>query len=287
MSDGPSRSAQSALGLIAGHGRFPLLYARSLKAQGYRVFCAAIREEADPGIEADVDGCQWIRLGQLGRLIDAFREAGVNRAVMAGKVHKTQLYKLRPDFQGVRLMARAPDYSDDTLLGAVADELDRNGIRLVSSIEHAGPLLPGPGALTQRAPSARECRDLAFGRPIAKRVAGMDVGQSVVVKDQAVVAVEALEGTDGAIARAAALAGSGTTVIKVAKPDQDPRFDVPTVGPDTIVAMGEAGATCLALEAGITLVLDREELVRAADRAGIAVVLEAAEADGERGGQPG
>lgn len=285
MSVNPADPPDGVLGLIAGHGRFPLLYARSLKAQGYRVFCAAIREETDPAIEEAVDSCRWLRLGQLGKLIEAFRGAGVARAVMAGKVHKTRLYKLRPDLHGVRLMARAPDYADDTLLGAVADELSRHGIQLVSSVEHAGALLPGSGVLTARAPSEGERKDVAFGWEMAKGVAGLDVGQSVVVKNRAVVAVEAVEGTDGAIERGGRLAGRGTTVVKVAKPNQDLRFDVPTVGPGTVRSMERAGATCLALEAGLTLVLDRDELVPAAERAGISVVLESGQAgtDGTEG----
>lgn len=262
------------IGLIAGYGRFPLLYAQNLKAQGYRIFCAAIREETDPAVAEVADECRWLRLGQLGKLIDAFRQAGVDEAVMAGKVHKTRIYQLRPDMRAVRLMARAPDYKDDTLLGAVADELERHGIRLVSSIAHAGELLPGPGTLTQRAPTGEERGDIDFGWDLAKAVAGLDVGQSVVIKNRAVMAVEAIEGTDAAIARGGELGGGGVTVVKVAKPSQDVRFDVPTVGTDTVSVMAEAGATCLALEAGMTLVLDREEVVAAADAAGISIVLE-------------
>ncbi|WP_443081388.1 LpxI family protein [Thiohalorhabdus sp.] len=260
---------------MAGYGRFPLLYAQNLKAQGYRIFCAAIREETDPAVAEVVDDCRWLRLGQLGKLIDAFRDAGVGEAVMAGKVHKTRIYQLRPDMRAVRLMARAPDHKDDTLLGAVADELERNGIRLVSSIAHAGELLPGPGPLTRRAPNGEERGDIDFGWDLAKAVAGLDVGQSMVIKNRAVMAVEAIEGTDAAIARGGELGGGGgVTVVKVAKPSQDVRFDVPTVGTDTIRAMAAVGASCLALEAGMTLVLDRAELVAEADAAGIAIVME-------------
>ncbi|KPV41712.1 hypothetical protein AN478_01155 [Thiohalorhabdus denitrificans] len=262
------------IGLIAGYGRFPLLYADSLRAQGYRVFCAAIREESDPDIRAHVDELTWLRLGQLGKLIEAFRKAGVEEAVMAGKVHKTRIYKLRPDLRAVKLMARAPDFKDDTLLGAVASELDRAGIRLVSSIEHAGELLPGPGVLTRRDPDKTEQGDIAFGWELAKSIAGQDIGQSVVIKKRSVMAVEAIEGTDEAIRRGGSLGGGGVTVVKVAKPGQDVRFDVPTVGVDTVEVMAEAGATCLALEAGMTLVLDQAEMVAAADAAGISIVLE-------------
>jgi len=266
--------SQPPIGLIAGYGRFPLLYARNLKAQGYRIFCAAIREESDPAIEEVADECIWLRLGQLGKLIEAFRKAGVAEAVMAGKVHKTRIYQLRPDLRAVKMMARAPDFKDDTLLGAVADELDRSGIRLVSSITHAGDLLPGPGVLTRRAPDKREQGDIAFGWGLAKTLAGQDVGQSVVIKERAVMAVEAIEGTDAAIRRGAELGGGDVTVVKVAKPHQDVRFDVPTVGVDTVETMTGAGASCLALEAGMTLVLDRGEMVAAADAAGITIVLE-------------
>ncbi|MFA9461752.1 LpxI family protein [Thiohalorhabdus methylotrophus] len=271
------------IGLIAGYGRFPLLYADNLRTQGYRVFCAAIREESDPAIGEHVDELVWLRLGQLGKLIEAFRKAGVEEAVMAGKVHKTRIYKLRPDLRAVKLMARAPDFKDDTLLGAVADELDRAGIRLVSSIEHAGVLLPGPGTLTRREPSKTERGDIAFGWGLAKNIAGLDIGQSVVIKERSVMAVEAIEGTDAAIRRGAELGGGGVTVVKVAKPGQDVRFDVPTVGVDTIEIMARAGATCLALEAGLTLVLDRSEMVAAAEAAGISIVLEAPQADAARG----
>jgi hypothetical protein len=269
------------IGLIAGYGRFPLLYAENLKAQGYRVFCAAIREETDPAVTEVADAHRWLRLGQLGKLIDAFREAGVTEAVMAGKVHKTRIYQLRPDMRAVKLMARAPDYKDDTLLGAVADELARHGIELVSSIAHAGDLLPGPGTLTRRGPSREERGDIDFGWELAKAVAGLDVGQSVVIKNRSVMAVEAIEGTDAAIRRGGELGGGGVTVVKVAKPAQDVRFDVPTVGTDTIRTMAEAGATCLALEAGLTLVLDRDAVVAAADAAGISIVLEMPAAAGE------
>jgi len=279
--------SQAPIGLIAGYGRFPLLYARNLKAQGYRIFCAAIREESDPAIETVADECVWLRLGQLGKLIDVFRKAGVSEAVMAGKVHKTQIYKIRPDLRAVKLMAGAPDFKDDTLLGAVADELGRAGIELVSSIAHAGDLLPGPGVLTRREPNKRERGDIAFGWELAKAVAGQDVGQSVVIKERAVMAVEAIEGTDAAIRRGAELGNGDVTVVKVAKPTQDVRFDVPTVGTDTVQIMQEAGASCLALEAGMTLVLDWEEMVAAADAAGISIVLQdpaamAAGAEGSR-----
>ena len=262
------------LGLIAGYGRFPLLYARSLKAQGYRIFCAAIREEADPAVAQAVDECRWLRLGQLGKLIEAFHAAGVGEAIMAGKVHKTRIFKLRPDWRAVQVMARAPDYKDDTLLGAVADELERHGIRLISSITHAGSLLPGSGPLTRRAPTKDERANIDAGWHVAKAVAGLDVGQSVVIKDRAVMAVEAIEGTDAAIRRGGELAGGGVTVVKVAKPSQDVRFDVPTIGTDTVAVMAEVGATCLVAEAGMTLVLDREAVVAAADAAGISIVLE-------------
>ena len=269
------------IGLIAGYGRFPLLYADNLRRQGYRVFCAAIREETDPGIADRVDELVWLRLGQLGKLLEVFRRAGVREAVMAGKVHKTRIYQLRPDLRAVKLLAKAPDFKDDTLLGAVAEELERGGVTLVSSIAHAGDLLPGRGVLTRRAPSEAERGDIDFGWDLAKAMAGLDVGQSVVVKSRSVMAVEAIEGTDAAIRRGGELGGGGVTVVKVAKPGQDVRFDVPTVGTDTLETMVAAGATCLALEAGMTLVLDREELVREAEAAGISIVLEHTPAGGE------
>lgn len=268
--------SQGRVGLIAGYGRFPVLYAKALRAQGFEVLCTAIREEAPAEIEEVADRCVWLRVGQLGRMIEVFREAGVTTAVMAGKVHKTRIYQLRPDLRAFKLLARVPDYKDDTLLGAIADELEGEGIHLASSIEYAGPLLPGPGVLTKRAPGKRERGDIDFGWPVAKGIAGLDIGQSVVIRERAVMAVEAIEGTDEAIRRGGHLGDGEVTVVKVAKPAQDVRFDVPTIGPDTIAAMAESGATCLAAEAGMTLVLDQDEVVAAAERAGISVILQEA-----------
>ncbi len=266
--------SSNRIGLIAGYGRFPLLYAQTLKAQGYSIFCAAIREETDPSVLDWTDGHTWLHLGQLGKLVAAFRQNGITRAVMAGKIHKTRLYKLRPDLRAAKLMAQVPNFNDDTLLKAIAEELERHGVVLASSLEHAGELLSQPGVATQRAPNRDEQRDIAFGWEVATAMASLDIGQSVVVKQRAVVAVEAIEGTDATIRRGGELGGGKVTVVKVAKPAQDSRFDVPTVGPETIRTMAASGGTCLGLQAGWTLVLDRLETLALANAHGISVVLE-------------
>jgi DUF1009 family protein len=266
-----------ALGLIAGRGRFPLEVARALRRRGTRVAAVALRGETDPELEAEVDSFEWVYLGELGRLVEGLRAAGASEAVMAGKVPKTRLYgdlgSLRPDGRALALLARLADRKDDTILRAIAGELEAEGIRLRAQAEVAPDLFAGPGPLGRRQPTAAQLADVAFAWPIAKALGGLDIGQTVVVRERAVLAVEAIEGTDATIARAGALApGGGITVVKVAKPDQDPRFDMPAIGLDTLKALREAKAGVLAFEAGRTVVLDRLELAREADALGIAVV---------------
>ncbi|MBI2834244.1 MAG: UDP-2,3-diacylglucosamine diphosphatase LpxI [Acidobacteria bacterium] len=265
------------IGLIAGNGRFPFLVLEAATRLGHDVTVVAIREEADPALEqaaADRPSVRvhWISLGQLGRCTEILRDAGVPRVLMAGQVKHTKLFSgLVPDLTLLSILTRLRSRNADALISAVADALRTNGIELVDSTVFLRPLLAGAGTLTGRAPTAEECDDLAFGYAVADRMAGLDIGQTIAVKDRAVVAVEAMEGTDDVIARAGRLAGPGVRVVKVAKPNQDMRFDVPVVGLPTIRAMQAAGATVLSVDEGKTLVLDRD-FFSAADAAGIAIV---------------
>ncbi len=276
------------LGLIAGNGRFPFLLLEAARAHGLTVVVAAIKEEtspemderaaADPGVIV-----HWMSLGELSRLIDTFRAEGVTRAVMAGQVRHKQIFSsIRPDWRLAKLLLSLRTRNTDMLLGAVAKVLGDEGIELISSTAYLEPLLAKPGVLTERPPSDDELKDIEYGITVAKAVAAYDLGQTVVIAAQACVAVEAMEGTDATIARAGALfatldAGGSTlsralTVVKVAKPNQDMRFDVPVVGLPTILAMQAAGATCLCVEAGRTLLFDRAAMVLAANNAGIALL---------------
>ncbi|MGH9533496.1 MAG: LpxI family protein [Terriglobales bacterium] len=260
-------------GLIAGNGRFPFLILEAARSRGLAIIVAAIREETFPEIEAQGVPVTWLSLGQLGKLIELFHHHGVRRAVMAGQVQHKQIFSaLRPDWRMVKLLAGLAAKNTDSLLGAVAAALAAEGVELESSTAFLQPLLAGEGPLTPRAPDAREQADIAYGLGVARQLAALDIGQTVVIADRACLAAEAMEGTDATIRRAAALAqGRPLTVVKVAKPKQDPRFDVPVVGPATLAAMREARATCLAVESGITLLLDREPLLAAAAVADIAI----------------
>ena len=276
------------LGLIAGNGRFPFLLLDAARAQGFAVTVAAIREETDPEINhrGAVDekiSVHWLSLGELSRLIDIFHKEGVSMAVMAGQVKHKQIFSsIRPDWRLAKLLLNLRTRNTDMLLGAVAKVLADEGIELISSTAFLEPLLAQEGVLTKRAPDEEERKDIEYGLSVARSVAGFDIGQTVVVAAQACVAVEAMEGTDAAIERAGALMRTldeeastlerRLTVVKVAKPKQDMRFDVPVIGIRTVEAMIAAGATCLSVEAGRTLLFDREALVDRADQAGIAIV---------------
>jgi DUF1009 family protein len=276
------------LGLIAGNGRFPFLLLDAARAQGLAVVVAAIREEADAEIDrraAEDSGITvyWLSLGELSRLIDTFRKEGVTKAVMAGQVKHKQIFSsIRPDWRLAKLLLNLRTRNTDMLLGAVAKVLGDEGIELISSTAFLEPLLATEGVLTPRAPDDDERKNIAYGLDVARAVAGFDVGQTVVVAAQACVAVEAMEGTDAAIERAGLLMGSldatastlerRLTVVKIAKPNQDMRFDVPVIGMATIEAMIRAGASCLSVEAGRTLLFDREALIARAAATGIAVV---------------
>jgi hypothetical protein len=263
------------LGLIAGQGSFPLEVARCAREGGVRVVCVALRGQTRAEIEPLVDGITWIHPGEVGAGLAAFRAAGVRDVVMAGKVTKSDLFQnpegLRLDAKASGLLSEVSDRKDDTLLGKLADFLETLGLHLLAQYALTPQLLPGEGVLTATRPSDAQRADIAFGFPIAKTIGDLDIGQTVVVKDRAVLAVEAIEGTDATIRRAGAIA-PGACVVKVAKPSQDPRFDVPTIGPDTIAVLAEAKVGVLAFEAGATVVLERDVVVREADAHGIAVL---------------
>jgi UDP-2,3-diacylglucosamine hydrolase len=260
-------------GLVAGNGRFPFLVLESARQQGLDVVVAAIREEALPEIESCGYPVHWVGLGQLGRLIRLFTSTGVRKAIMAGQVKHAQIYgSSLPDLTMIRLLVGLKKKNTDSLIGAVVRVLDEAGITLMDSTALLKPHLAPEGSITHRDLNSRERADLAYGRPLARQLALMDIGQTIVVRDQAVIAVEAMEGTDAVIQRAGELGQKkNLTVIKVSKPRQDMRFDVPVVGVPTIESMIESGATALILDAHRTLMLDKEQLVSLADRNSIAI----------------
>jgi UDP-2,3-diacylglucosamine hydrolase len=275
---------QEKIGLIAGNGRFPLLVLDAARAQGAEVVVAAIKEETSPDIESHgAASVHWMSLGELTRLIDTFKREGVRRAIMAGQVKHKQIFSsIRPDWRLAKLLFSLRTRNTDALLGAVAKVLADEGIVLEESTKFLEPLLARPGVLTSRSPSDTEQKDIAYGRELAQHMARFDIGQTVIVAEAACVAVEAMEGTDAAIARAGrimtALEGNASTlkrdltVVKIAKPNQDMRFDVPVVGTKTIEAMRQAGATCLALDARKCLLLDGVAMILDANAAKISVI---------------
>ncbi|HLH35902.1 MAG TPA: UDP-2,3-diacylglucosamine diphosphatase LpxI [Alloacidobacterium sp.] len=278
------------LGLIAGNGRFPFLLLDAARAHGLEVVVAAIKEETDRQIDALAAAdagvrVYWLSLGELSKLIDTFHKENVTRAVMAGQVKHKQIFSsIRPDWRLAKLLLSLRMKNTDMLLGAIAKVLGDEGIELISSTAYLEPLLAQAGVLTERGPTERETKDIAYGREVALAIAGFDIGQTVVIASQSCVAVEAMEGTDAAIERAGAImktmAAEGDastferdlTVVKVAKPQQDMRFDVPVIGLKTVEAMEHAGATCLAIEAGRTLIFDRGTVLLRANTAKIAIV---------------
>ena len=285
----------STLGLIAGNGRFPFLLLDAARAHNLRVVVAAIKEETDAEMNdraaADPDiAVHWLSLGELSKLIETFQREGVTRAVMAGQVKHKQIFSsIRPDWRLAKLLLNLRTRNTDMLLGAVAKVLEDEGITLISSTSFLEPMLAPVGVLTSRAPDETERADIDYGLTVAHGIAGFDLGQTVVIAAGACVAVEAMEGTDAAILRSGDIMRTlhaddppdvdttlarRLTVVKVAKPNQDLRFDVPVAGVPTIETMRRAGATCLCIEAGRTLLFDREAMIAAADAAGIAVVAE-------------
>ena len=260
-------------GLIAGNGRFPFLVLEGARSQGIEMAVIAIKEEASPELEKAAKRVHWVSLGELSKTIDVMHEEGVTQAVMAGQVKHNKIFSsIRPDWKLAKLLFSLPRKNTDALIGAVARVLEDEGIRLVDSTLFLKPLVPEAGVLTRRAPNEREAEDIAYGRGLAQQIAGMDIGQTVVIADRACVAIEAMEGTDEVITRAARIAsGKPLVVVKVSKPGQDMRFDVPVVGLPTIQQMRNAGATALAIDAGRTLLFDRKKLIESADAMGIAI----------------
>ena len=277
-------SPKPKLGLIAGNGKFPFLVLDAARAQGFDVVVAAIKEETFPEIESrGASAVHWLSLGELSKLIDTFHQEGVSRAVMAGQVKHKQIFSsIRPDWKLAKLLLSLGTRNTDSLLGAVAKVLAEEGITLESSTSLLEPLLAKSGVLTKRAPSETEKKDIEYGRTVAQRLAQYDIGQTVVIAEAAAVAVEAMEGTDATIERAGQIMSSlgkaestlsrALTVVKMAKPNQDMRFDVPVVGVPTIEAMKEAGATCLCITAGKTLMFDRRQMIATADKQKIAII---------------
>ena len=269
------------IGLIAGSGRFPVLFAETARRHGVEVFAVAHRGETDPELERVVACIAWIFPGELDAMIAALRASAVRRAVMVGGITKRRLFReFRPDARAMALIARVGQVRDDLVLRAVAAELESEGIAVVASTLYLQEIVPGPGVLGARAPTPDEWRDIRFGFRVAKVIGQFDIGQSVVVRSGAVIAVEGIEGTDATIRRAGELANGDIVLVKVCKPTQDTRFDLPAVGPATITALTQVNGRALAIEAGSTVILDREEMVALADRADIAVVA----VDGTEGG---
>ena len=294
--------ANSKLGLIAGNGSFPLLLLDAARAQGAEVVVAAIREETSPLIEQrGAASVHWMSLGELSKLIETFKREGVQTAIMAGQVKHKQIFSsIRPDWKLAKVLLSLGTRNTDSLIGAVAKVLEEEGIHLISSTSYLEPLLARAGVLTRRAPNEAESRNVKYGRQVARYLAHYDIGQTVVIAESACVAVEAMEGTDATIVRAGEILSSlgslqpgdlqscgpqsnalnnnhaglsrALTVVKVAKPNQDMRFDVPVIGVKTIETMKQAGATCLAVDAGKCLFLDGDRIIQTADAAGIAIV---------------
>jgi len=274
------------LGLIAGNGKFPFLVLEGAKRAGASVAVAAIREETDPEIERIADSLTWVGIGQLGKMLRFFKAEGVDQAIMAGQVKHVQIFsRAVPDARMLKMLLKLPRRNTTSLIGGIAAELASEGIDLIDSTYFLQDSLPALGTLTRRKPSSEERADIEYGQEVAAHIAELDLGQTIVVRGKACVAIEAMEGTDATILRAGEiingqggargrknLSSGPLTVLKLAKPDQDMRFDVPVVGIPTIEAMVQAGATCLCLNAGKTLMFDREEMIALADKNKIAIV---------------
>ena len=260
-------------GLIAGNGRFPFLVLEGARSQGIEMAVIALKEEASPELEKVATRLHWVSLGELSKAIGLMQQEGVTRAVMAGQVKHNKIFSsIRPDWKLAKLLLSLPLKNTDSLIGAVARVLESEGVQLVDSTSFLKPLVPAPGVLTRRAPDAHEAEDIAYGREIARQIAGLDLGQTVVIRDRACVAVEAMEGTDETIERAARIVdGASLVVVKVSKPRQDMRFDVPVVGLKTVEVMQRCRVTALGMDAGRTLLFDRARVIEAADVSGIAI----------------
>ncbi len=264
---------QGVLGLVAGGGQFPLLCARQARSQGIDVVAVAHHGETDPEIENLAGRVEWIHLGQLGKLIKIFRKTGARQVLFAGSITKARIFRdVRPDFRALNLWRKIDRRLDDQILRAVASELETEGLEVIASTALLPHLFAPSGPVTRKRPGRSQWKDIRFGWNLAREIGRLDIGQCLVVKDRAVLAVEAIEGTDQTILRGGRLGGPGAVVIKVCKPNQDIRFDLPSVGIRTVENMKETGASVLAVQAGKTLIFDREDVVNLADDAGIAIV---------------
>ncbi|HKY71421.1 MAG TPA: UDP-2,3-diacylglucosamine diphosphatase LpxI [Nitrospira sp.] len=273
MTEAPQLASGERLGLIAGNGRFPIIFADNARKLGYHVSAVAHEGETDPELANHVDRIHWIKIGQLNKLITAFKDDQVHQAVMLGGIKKTHVFTtVRPDFRALALAARLALWKDDDILREIARELEKEGITICESTFGLEGILAEEGPLTARVPSEKEWEDIRYGWEVAHDIGRLDIGQCVIVKDRVVVAVEAVEGTDEAIKRGGQLAKDGAVVVKRCKPQQDLRFDLPAVGPRTIDVMASVNASVLAVEAGRTVILDRELTLRKAQSAGVAVV---------------
>ena len=269
----PQVTGGERIGLIAGNGRFPIIFADNARKLGYHVSAVAHEGETEPELASHVDRIHWVKIGQLNKLIKAFKEDGVHQAVMLGGIKKTHVFTtLRPDFRTLALATRLALWKDDDILRELAKELEQEGIVICESTFGLEGILVEEGSLTARTPSEKEWEDIRYGWDVAEAIGRLDIGQCVVIKDRVVVAVEAVEGTDEAIKRGGDLAKDGAVVVKRSKPQQDMRFDLPAVGPRTIEVMASVKASVLAIEAGRTILLDREIMLEKAKSARIAIV---------------
>jgi DUF1009 family protein len=266
---------REVIGIIAGGGQFPLMVADSIRNQGHRVVAVAHREETDPELANKVDQIVWIGLGQLGKLIKALKKNGVQKVLMAGTIAKRLMFKIKPDLKGLTLMSKLAIFHDDGILRSLTNELEKEGIYIVSATAYTPELLSPPGCLTKRKPTKKEKEDIKFGWRIAKELGKLDIGQCVVVRRGTVLALEAMEGTDETILRGGKLAREKAVVVKVSKPNQDMRFDIPSVGLNTVETMAKVKASVLALEAGKTLMFDRSKMIELANKSRIAILSEA------------
>ena len=261
------------IGIIAGGGQFPVIVADAAKKQGLRVTVVAFEGEADPALTDRVDEIEWIKLGQLGKLIKAFKQRNVSKALMAGSINKSRMFgNIKPDLKGLAFLSKFAIFHDDNILRSLASELYEEGIEIVSSTIYLPELLAPEGCLTKRTPNKEEKRDMEIGWKVAKELGRLDIGQCVVVRDKTILALEAIDGTNATILRGGEIAGEKAVVVKVSKPDQDLRFDVPSVGLETIQSMLEVKASLLAVEAGKTLVFDREKMIDLANENKISII---------------
>lgn len=262
-----------SIGIIAGGGKFPLMAAESARKQGFRVIAVAHKGDTDPTLADSVDNITWIKLGQLGKLINAFKKNHVKKALMAGTITKSHMFgKARPDIKALSLISKLAFLHDDGILRAVAEELSKEGIEIVSATQYLPELLAPKGCLTKRRLHRKEEEDIKFGWKVAKELGRLDVGQCVVIRDKTVLALEAIDGTNETITRGGKIAGKDAVIVKVSKPGQDLRFDVPSVGIETIKVMNSVKASVLAVEAGKTLIFNKAEMIERADKAGISIV---------------